>query len=385
MLLPEQIIKALEEVALDFQNSNKEFSQQIAHLRQKMRSHKSLSLNTIRSRLGWPEQSPGAYPTNEQSLSDQDWLPCTHLPSDSSAMEDWKDWAHKILSNVTTCAVDGSQIFPTGHWAVPFGAIQIATFENHHDGTYSKTTRFEIVPPKDFSSDDDSSFRQIISERRHRAETATLANWIKDQSSGKSSSLAIFDGTLITSFASGPDRPAYVKSMTNLLEASATSKIPLIAYIDGSRARDLSTMHGHLAGIPTPRIPDSALLKKSDWGSRTPVYICARNQGLDGYGAWARKIGFLYLRSSREGLPARLEFPMWIVEDDLLEDVVDQVRAEIIAQGSGYPYAIEAADVTAVINADDRRRFEAILSDFANKHGFHVSLRTKDHSKRRRR
>ena len=76
---------------------------------------------------------------------------------------------------------------------------------------------------------------------------------------------------------------------------------------------------------------------------------------------------------------------MWIVEDGLLEDVVDQVRAEIIAQGSGYPYAIEAADVTAVINADDRRRFEAILSDFANKHGFHVSLRTKDHSKRRRR
>ena len=250
----------------------------------------------------------------------------------------------------------------------------------------SKNINFEVIPPTDFSAkNDDLSMRGIVSERRHRAEAAALASWMNSESPAGSSRLAIFDGTLITSFASGVDRPLYVKSITSLLEASANSKTPLVAYIDGSRARDLSNMHAHLAGMPSTRVADSALLAESVWGSRTPAYICARNQGLEDYGEWSREIGFLYLRSTRDGRPARLEFPTWIIHDGLLEEIVNQSRAEIIAQGSGYPYCIEAADVNAVLNSDDRQRFESILHGFAKENGLHVSLRAKGQSKRRRR
>ena len=386
MLLPEKVIAALQAAAPSFRIASKELSNEIDHLRQNVSAHKSLNRQDILRRLGWPEHAPGAYPTLERDLTEHDWLPCNHLPPDKSVMEEWKSWAQKILAHVTTCAVDGSQIFPSGDWGLPLGAVQIATFENSHDGTYSKNIDFELILPTDFSAKDDAlSLRGIVSERRHRAEAATLASWMNREGLKGSSRLAIFDGTLITSFASGTDRPLYVKSITSLLEASATTKTPLVAYIDSSRARDLSNMHAHLAGMPSTRVADSALLAESVWGSRTPAYICARNKGLEDYGKWSREIGFLYLRSARDGRPARLEFPTWIIQDGLLEDIVNQVRAEIIAQGSGYPYGLEAADVNAVLSSEDRHRFESILHDFAKENGLHVSLRAKGQSKRRRR
>jgi alpha-acetolactate decarboxylase len=68
----------------------------------------------------------------------------------------------------------------------------------------------------------------------------------------------------------------------------------------------------------------------------------------------------------------------------LLDYVVDTARGEVIV-GNGYPYAIEAADQTAVLDARDREMFYAIFQEFAEREQLNLSLARKAISKAHRR
>jgi molybdate-binding protein len=81
---------------------------------------------------------------------------------------------------------------------------------------------------------------------------------------------------------------------------------------------------------------------------------------------------------------ARLEFPRWVLDAGLLDDVMTIVRAETIA-ATGYPYAIEAADAVAVISAHDRAQFYMTFQEFADREGLAFSFSRKALSKNRRR
>jgi len=72
------------------------------------------------------------------------------------------------------------------------------------------------------------------------------------------------------------------------------------------------------------------------------------------------------------------------VEDGLLEHVLDVVRAEIVV-GSGYPYALETADVTALLTTEDRLAFFRMFGDFASDAGLQTTMPAKSASKGRRR
>ena len=82
--------------------------------------------------------------------------------------------------------------------------------------------------------------------------------------------------------------------------------------------------------------------------------------------------------------PARLEFPLWIYEEGILDDVLDIVRAEVIA-GNGYPYAIETADAAAVITTSDRETFYTLFRHFAETRNLDLQISQKAASKHRRR
>jgi hypothetical protein len=74
-----------------------------------------------------------------------------------------------------------------------------------------------------------------------------------------------------------------------------------------------------------------------------------------------------------------------MIDDGLLEPVLDVVRAEIIAGGYGYPYAIETADAVSVITAQDRLEFYAQFQEFIERQGLKFTFSTKAASKSRRR
>jgi hypothetical protein len=105
---------------------------------------------------------------------------------------------------------------------------------------------------------------------------------------------------------------------------------------------------------------------------------------LDHYGDQQDQIIFSYLQTTRDRPPARLEMPLWIWEAGLAERVLNWVKAEVII-GGGYPYAIETADQTAVLQAGDRQLFYRILQEWADRESLNVQFSRKLVSKMRRR
>jgi hypothetical protein len=136
----------------------------------------------------------------------------------------------------------------------------------------------------------------------------------------------------------------------------------------------------------SPKLQDALLLApRLKWGDRTPLFICARQGVLESYGEeWRRGVAFCYLKTTGDAPPSRIDLPLWVYEQGLLEYVIDAVRGEVIV-GNGYPYVIEAADQTAVISTQDRELFYAAFQEFAARKGFDLRIARKAISKAHRR
>jgi NurA domain-containing protein len=124
------------------------------------------------------------------------------------------------------------------------------------------------------------------------------------------------------------------------------------------------------------------------WGDRTPAFLAARADlpGEEPHSdeAAGQDVAFVYFQAALDRPPARVEFPRWILDAGLLDQVMDAVRAETIV-GNGYPYPIEAADAVAVITTEDHARFYRLFQEFAEREGLAFGFSRKALSKSRRR
>ncbi len=327
-----------------------------------------------------------------------------------------RSWAEAAITGMTTAAVDGSQIQPWQDAPVPVGLVQAGIFVNPHDAArpYRKVVEIEVLAPDELApltvgDDDGVTPEALVNLRRFELEARVLANWMREvagtpQPGGPvppggpmppagpmppggpvstETALAILDGSLIVSFALKMHpvlRAAYVLAVRDLLEASESSRVPLIAYIDSSRARDLISLARALA----PELPESRRLHDAHlwgasmaWGDCAVPWLSARGDVLEQYGAQRDAIAFTYLRATADRPPARVEMPAWVARDSaLFGRVMDILRAEIIV-GNGYPYAIETADALAVISVADRERFAQLFAHFAAESGWQVTMPTR--------
>ncbi len=391
-----QLWRFLEDNADELWRSSVEILQERDRLRESAKAAQGRQADDLNDELEWPSGKHGAYPSPECIPGMGSWLPFeTELSPDASRRE-WSRWAERASTGVTTLAVDGSQIYPSGDWSVPVTAVRVGMFENPHRGKddYKKSTSFEPVLPRDLlaNDSDDVAIHDAVNERRHRREIETLIEWMESRAGEPGRRVAIFDGSLVVSFATSL-RPRYVKSVLDLMDASEKTQTPVVGYLDSSRARDLSQMYSWLHDRSTTHLTDGVLLPESAWLQRTPAFVCARAKGLENYDDRGRQsdVYFVYVRSRRGALPARLEFPGWILRSGKLEQMVDAIRAEVVAQGGGYPYALETADAVAVLTGRDRDRFRDIFRQFAEQRFPAASplrrrqLRPKNESKLRRR
>lgn len=227
-----------------------------------------------------------------------------------------------------------------------------------------------------------------VNMRRFEMETHRLIRYMEERS-GCGDCLAFFDGSLVATFAEAFDentRNHYMKCIVKLLKASSKYQVPLVGYIDTTYARDLTLMLQHLVGLPdVPAIHDAPLIGKlMQWGDRTPLFRCRRPGILKHYSPQVSdQIAFTYLKT-HDGYPVRLELPVWIYEANRLDTVIDWVRGETII-GGGYPYVIETADQTAVLQAEDRHLFYRVLQDWSKLEKLNLRLSRKMVSKVRRR
>ncbi|MBD3880144.1 DNA double-strand break repair nuclease NurA [Phormidium tenue FACHB-886] len=300
-------------------------------------------------------------------------------------------WVRDRLTGIKTFAVDGSQIYPGKDLSIPVALVQIGWFENPHlpIGGYEKDTELDILTPADLQvGNSGEPVDRKVNMRRFQMETQRLIDYIEAHANAKDC-LIFLDGSLVATFAEAfeaKSRQFYVECLLELLIASEQCRVPLIAYIDTSYAQDLKGMLQKLFHLPdAPSLHDAQLLNKfMNWGDRTPLFLCERPGILSGYGAHRYRVAFTYLKTTRDNYPARLEMPLWMYEEGWLERVVDWVRGEVVI-GNGYPYVIETADQTAVLQADDRQTFFKILQNWAEQEDLNLRFSRKMVSKVRRR
>jgi len=396
MLVRSKVIAALEAKKERFAGYQVELRDTLNTYQEALQRLPSLSRAEIEARFDEAEMAwPGALPSAEQ---DQLYDAVVSAGGTWPSHEEARGWAKQVLLNTATFAVDGSQIPPSRDFSVPVGAVQVGWFENPHapGGDYVKDLTFEVLAPNELGEETDDrgggdfpDWR--VNLRRFEMECQKIVEYIETHGGAQPAPLCFFDGSLVVSFAQHmrPNlRQKYVKAVTDMLRASRTSRVPVVGYVDTSFASDLVMMLFFLNRLPrVPRLSDGSLLRPlMQWGDRSQVYICARDDKvLPEYGSQAREVCFTYLKTTADGAPARLEFPRWLAEDESeLERVLNLVRAECIV-GNGYPYAIETADAVAVISLQDRERFYATFQQFAEKEGLALRHSRKALSKRVRR
>ena len=399
MIVREKIYAQLQAKREGFCNFNVDAQEESQKYTEALKEFAKLSSTEILTKIEGIE-TPGAIPTNEFDAA-QNLSLC--FPQTFKNHEEARHWAHEALLHHTVFAADGSQILPVKDFSIPVAAIQVAWFLNGHtpDGNYEKSATFEVLAPEELKIEyngDRNISEQAVNLKRFELEIATLCGLMERVSKQKPEklSLALFDSSLVISFADrlqGEQRDHYVALVLLLLRCSKDTGVPLIGYVDTSYSKDLTHLLEHCFSLPeSNKIHDAQLVNHLlNWGDRTPLFVCARGSAdkkqagvLELFQEYERGIGFTYLKTHSVASPARLEIPLWIQEQGLLDEVIDLIRAEVVV-GNGYPYVLESADAAAVITSRDRDAFYAIFQKFAEEQSLQLKISQKAVSKNRRR
>ena len=405
MLYRELLTSELNKQREDFRRFAQTLSGDLTLYLEKLHGLNQTSFAELREKL--LAKNAGAIPADELEKSNSFTFPFAEKWTNH---EEARAWANDVLRNRTTFAADGSQLFSEREVSLPVGAIQIGWFENPHDATarYEKNAYFEILSPEILLQQQEEPVipETRVGERRFHAEVEKASEFLRRkagwQARGERMPLAFFDGTLLVSFSLPQTdlQETFIKKMVALVRLSRETEVPIVGYVDRSYSRDLTHLLDSLDdGAPAisnkQTLYDASILQASseiyarpleNWGDRT-CFCYSRRKGLNAFldeATGASLVGFVYLQTTGEGAPARLDVPAWIYERGLLEEVLDAARAECVV-GLGYPYALETADQTAVITNRDREIFLRALQDFAMREKLDFSVSRKAASKGRRR
>lgn len=403
MLFRELLKSELDNQRLDFQRfAETQMSDLTAYL-QKLQKLSRTPSAEIRTRLE-NKNDPGALPSEELDERKSFSFGFTQRWQNH---EEARRWAFEILQNRTTFAADGSQLYAEKETSLPVAAIQIGWFENPHDKnqSYEKSARFFVLSPNDLLSQDEPVVPETrVGQKRFEAEIEKAKEFLEKKSGwqmrGERMPLAFYDGTLLLS-TPYPDtgmQTSFTNKLVELVQYSIATKVPLVGYVDRSYARDLLTLLDNFeigATSNEKTLYDATILHAEtsnfrqilkNWGERT-CFCYSKRRGLSSFineETGSSIVGFVYLQTTSDSAPARIDVPAWIYEEGLLNEVLDVVRAECVI-GLGYPYALETADATAVITSRDREIFLRALQDFAGREKLNFSVSRKSASKGRRR
>jgi hypothetical protein len=393
MIQRDKIIAAFDSKAELFNSFDREFHDNSALYDLKLLQFTSSEYENIRTRLS-EHDSPGALPSEEFNRANRMVI---RFGEEWSSHEAARRWASQTLINRVTFAADGSQIMPSKDLSIPVAAVQVAWFENPHtpDGRYTKDSRFEILTPLDLligHTSERQLSEQMVNLRRFQLEIDVLCEYMNryslDNDPIELPPVVFLDSSIVISFAERwheDQRRLFIEPVVRLLDTSRATGIPVVGYVDTTYACDLTVMFKHYFDLDIKRSPvhDAYLFRHLSWGDRTIFFNCARAGLLDEFGEHRRGVGFVYLKTN-QGLPARLDIPVWVYERGLLDYVIDMVRAEVVV-GTGYPYALSAADAAAFISAQDREAFYGIFQQFIERQDIDLHISQKNLSKIHRR
>lgn len=388
MLDEARVWEALAAKWAQFAQTRQELTEGQAFLAQGLARLLTLSLAAVNRELAGVAR-PGARPTHDLDIFTGLVVPFAYRWRNH---QEARAWARETLEGTTTFAVDGSQIAPSKDISLPIGLVQIAWFENPHrsDGRYVKDTAVDLLAGDELrllEPINPGFADELINRRRFLGELDALVRYMESQAAAPPPKpICLYDGSLIVSFIQHlhpASQRQYIEAVERLSAVSERTRIPVVAFVDGSFARDLVTLLQRLSGLARSPLSDAAFLRpRMTWGERSQVFICARDDGVEQ--DYYERFCFAYLKTTADNPPARIEFPRWVYDAGEHERLLDAIRAECVV-GLGYPYAIETADAAAVLAQEDRERFYALLQRFAAQNDTELRFSRKATSKRRRR
>ncbi len=295
------------------------------------------------------------------------------------------EWIDSVLSGVPLGAVDGSQIYPDKSYEIPLAVIQTSRIFNRHtcDCDYNQDTEATIITPDEFDTASVYSFgREYIDARRFAMECESIMRLMRQYQR----IYILLDGSLILSHINALNRnirSIYINAIIKLLEASETTKNPVIGFVDTTAPHDITLMMHFLFRLKKSKLSDTHLFSNLLWGERTAAFLCDRDDRrdraskcvLDCYGKFKDSIAFFYIRVSN-GLPARVEFPSWVHEEGLIDKVADIIRAECVIRGN-YPDILMRAHDAALIRLNEHTLFYGMLDNFCKVHGIKINKSAK--------
>ena len=405
MLYRTHVISALERTREDFARFERTLRGEVGELAARLVALGGRTAEEVRRESGAVAQRL-TYPSDELERAGGAVVP---FGESWRSHEEARRWALGVLSGRVTFAADGSQIFPGREASLPVAAVQVASFENPHtsEGRYTKGVHFEVLTPEQLLGrrGDFESPEQVVALRRFELEARAVCDFLERQSGwrsrGERAPVAFFDNTLlIASLRKGTDRHLsrrMADALAELILLSREREVPAVGYVDHSYAHDIAGLLAALdRGLPETNAYDAQILRAraggsaapplAKWGDRTIFWHCQRPNLAESFfdERGAPLVGFVYLQTTGDGHPARLDIPSWVHEAGLVGEVADAVRAECVV-GNGYPYAIETADQAALMSARDRGQFLRAVQDFAAQHSLDFQVSRKALSKGRRR
>lgn len=347
---------------------------------------------------------PAALPTVEYQANGS-----LVVPFDPSAgwesHEAVNTWARDQLEGVTTLAADGSQIDPIQEFEKPVGLVQSVWIANHHStlGEYEEGVRTVVLTPEDLLFQNPNTGlvqvdREEVPVARFETEMDVLVQRIEEYGDADPVPVVLFDGPFVLSFTQtffSGTQERYSEALSRLLAAGKHHGVPVVGYTAGSRASDLAKMIEYVGLVDADRsIRDYQLLDRmiENWGDRTQLFTCRRDNTLNWLQTtyegeeydFSEDVLFTYMNTNPGSQIDRIDMPRWILEEELVELVLDVIRAEA-GVGRGYPEILQAVDTDAVISHRNRDEFLRLYQSFTDEHDIELRWNSKALSKQRRR
>lgn len=340
---------------------------------------------------------PGALPSN--AFDEVDSLVQDHPDSEQWAShEAVNDWARDVLWNVPMVAVDGSEIPPTTQFNLPVAYVQAAWALNHHapEGDLDRGLSGRVLSPEEIrrtNAGHQLVDPGLVGEHRYEHEGELVVDRIRSLAEAREAGalerppIVLYDGPLVVSFVEAfgkARRQHYLEVMSRILAASKHHEIPLVGYVAGTAAKELTTMIRELipdefSGEEAPEDGRVLIDLMSPWGDHTIPFVSRRDESVDALSyqyegeqyEFSTDLLFSYLNAPPGGGIDRVEFPGWITRregpagyETMGEYTIETVRAET-AIGRGYPELLQQVDSDVVLDQRDCQQFLKLLQNWA--------------------
>lgn len=263
-------------------------------------------------------------------------------------------------------AIDGSQIYYDRHQGPACYLINVGSVFFSY-GVVQSTVKFESTPSVIMiQGQGETQSAEAVNLAREQAELARAVHDARNLATlTQDPFLCLFDGTLIFFQVDGQTdqkEQCFVQYLEHL-QALCDRKILHAGYVSFPKSKELvNVLKLVIAGFDDKKIESLSLHKLTDmdiaqfflkpgersivFASKAPVsYLYPKHL----------KPYFCYVNVGAE--IARLEFPAWIAQDELLVHQICAIVLDQASKGKGYPVCLFEAHEQAVVKACDRDFF----------------------------